>query len=606
METVRTTVLGYPRIGARRELKRATEDYWAGRIDAAALHQAAATLRRDTWESLRDAGIDLVPSHTFSFYDHVLDHAELFGAIPHRFAGLDGLDRYFAMARGTEGVPPLEMTKWFDTNYHYLVPELGPDTTFRTAGARSRPVLEYQEAAGLGVTTRPVLLGPLSFLLLAKPAVDTPRDFRPLDLLDPLLDAYVGLLDALADAGVEWVQLDEPALAADRDAAETVRAEDCVRTPGIDRTPAEADGGDVLRPDRDGPPAPGPHTGGRVRARPRGRCRRRGPDRSRRARRPHRGGRSGRRPQHLAYRPVPGHVRRGVPARLRRRPGDRHLLVVAARPARPHPGTRSDPPDCADRLAFARQKVDEVVLLGRALREGHQAVERELAEASAGTVAASDTVRRQGPGPARQPGHGHHPARLRRTAPDCRPRPEPAAAADHDDRLVPADRADPPGAGRPARRPDRPGRLRRADARRDRRGHRAAGGHRTGRARARRARTQRHGAVLRRAAVRLRQHDPRLGAVLRHPLRPATDPVRRRGPAGADDGGLDDLRPVTDRQARQGHADRAGHHAGLVLRARRPATGRDRRAGGARAARRDPRPGGGRHPLHPGRRARPA
>lgn len=220
METVRTTVLGYPRIGARRELKRATEDYWAGRIDAAALHQAAAALRRDTWETLRDAGVDLVPSHTFSFYDHVLDHAELFGAIPRRFDGLDGLDRYFAMARGTEGVPPLEMTKWFDTNYHYLVPELGPDTTFRTAGARSRPVTEYQEAAALGVTTRPVLLGPLSFLLLAKPAVDAPKDFRPLDLLDPLLDSYVELLDVLADAGVEWVQLDEPVLAADRNPAE--------------------------------------------------------------------------------------------------------------------------------------------------------------------------------------------------------------------------------------------------------------------------------------------------------------------------------------------------------------------------------------------------
>jgi 5-methyltetrahydropteroyltriglutamate--homocysteine methyltransferase len=205
------TVLGYPRIGARRELKKATEAFWAGRETAAGLAETAATLRRQTWETLRDAGLSGIPSNTFSLYDHVLDTAVLFNAIPERFDGLDGLDAYFAMARGTEGIVPLELTKWFDTNYHYLVPELGPATQLRLAG--DKPVLEYRQARSLGIETRPVLLGPLSFLLLSKPAEP---GFEPLGLLDPLLDAYEQLLAELHAAGAEWVQLDEPTLAADR------------------------------------------------------------------------------------------------------------------------------------------------------------------------------------------------------------------------------------------------------------------------------------------------------------------------------------------------------------------------------------------------------
>jgi 5-methyltetrahydropteroyltriglutamate--homocysteine methyltransferase len=205
------TVLGYPRIGARRELKRATEAFWAGRETEAGLAETAAALRRETWETLRDAGLSGIPSNTFSLYDHVLDTAVLFNAIPDRFAGLDGLDAYFAMARGTDGIVPLELTKWFDTNYHYLVPEVGPGTRLRLAG--DKPVREYLEAQSQGIQTRPVLLGPLSFLLLSKPAEP---GFQPLDLLDPLLDAYAQLLGELHAAGAEWVQLDEPTLAADR------------------------------------------------------------------------------------------------------------------------------------------------------------------------------------------------------------------------------------------------------------------------------------------------------------------------------------------------------------------------------------------------------
>ena len=209
--SMETTVLGYPRIGARRELKKATEAFWAGRETAAGLAETAAALRRQTWETLRDAGLSGIPSNTFSLYDHVLDAAVLFNAVPTRFAGLDGLDAYFAMARGTEGIVPLELTKWFDTNYHYLVPELGPLTDLRLAG--DKPVKEYLEARSYGIETRPVVLGPLSFLLLSK--ADSAA-FAPLSLLDPLLDAYAQLLSELHGAGAQWVQLDEPALAADR------------------------------------------------------------------------------------------------------------------------------------------------------------------------------------------------------------------------------------------------------------------------------------------------------------------------------------------------------------------------------------------------------
>ncbi|HEX6346748.1 5-methyltetrahydropteroyltriglutamate--homocysteine S-methyltransferase [Umezawaea sp.] len=215
-----STVLGYPRIGPRRELKRAVEAYWAGRTDADALAAVARDLRADTVRELVEAGLDSVPGNTFSFYDHVLDTAVLFDAVPARFRdlGLSAVDTCFAAARGRDGVAPLELTKWFDTNYHCLVPELEPSTRFALTG--DKPVAEFREALDLGVTTRPVLLGPVTFLLLAKASATAPPDFAPLDLLDELVDRYVELLSALADAGAPWVQLDEPAFAADRTEAE--------------------------------------------------------------------------------------------------------------------------------------------------------------------------------------------------------------------------------------------------------------------------------------------------------------------------------------------------------------------------------------------------
>ncbi|TDC20651.1 5-methyltetrahydropteroyltriglutamate--homocysteine S-methyltransferase [Streptomyces sp. 8K308] len=217
----RATVYGYPRQGRDRELKRAIEGYWKGRVTADALRATAAELRRANWRQLAEAGVAEVPTGDFSTYDHVLDTTVMVGAIParHRAAvAADPLDGYFAMARGTRDVAPLEMTKWFDTNYHYLVPELGPDTEF-TADS-TKQVGELTEALALGLPARPVLVGPVTYLLLAKPAPDAPADFEPLALLDRLLPVYAEVLADLRAAGAEWAQLDEPALVQDRTPAE--------------------------------------------------------------------------------------------------------------------------------------------------------------------------------------------------------------------------------------------------------------------------------------------------------------------------------------------------------------------------------------------------
>ncbi|MGV9706952.1 5-methyltetrahydropteroyltriglutamate--homocysteine S-methyltransferase [Streptomyces sp. NPDC003483] len=217
----RATVYGYPRQGPDRELKKAVEGYWKGRTTADALRETAAGLRRSNWRHLTESGIDEVPTGDFSYYDHVLDTTVMVGAIPERHrkaVEADPLDGYFAMARGTQDVAPLEMTKWFDTNYHYLVPELGPDTVFRTDSAQQ--VGQLREAVALGLAARPVLVGPVTYLLLAKPAPGVDPDFEPLTLLDRLLPVYAEVLADLRAAGAEWVQLDEPALVQDRTAAE--------------------------------------------------------------------------------------------------------------------------------------------------------------------------------------------------------------------------------------------------------------------------------------------------------------------------------------------------------------------------------------------------
>ncbi|CAI9391801.1 5-methyltetrahydropteroyltriglutamate--homocysteine S-methyltransferase [Microbacterium sp. T2.11-28] len=213
------TILGYPRIGRRRELKQAVEAHWAGRLSEPDLEAAAAELRGRTRARLVELGLGAGDSsipESFSYYDQVLDLAVAVGAIPHRFEALrerDGsipLAAYFAIARGDDERPPLEMTKWFDTNYHYLVPEIGPETVFSPSGDRF--AAQVREARSAGFVTRPVLVGPVTFLALAKPSSDAPEGFRPLDRLDDLLPVYAEILADLAEAGAEWVQLDEHAL----------------------------------------------------------------------------------------------------------------------------------------------------------------------------------------------------------------------------------------------------------------------------------------------------------------------------------------------------------------------------------------------------------
>jgi 5-methyltetrahydropteroyltriglutamate--homocysteine methyltransferase len=213
------THLGFPRIGLNRELKRALESHWRADSGADTLLDAARTLRQRHWSLAARAGADVVPCNDSSLYDHVLDTAVLFDAIPERYRDLfadAALAGYFAMARGCKqgghDLHALEMTKWFDTNYHYIVPELHAGQRFALRG--DKPVAEFLEARAAGHRARPVVLGPLSFLRLSKTVDGSDR----LALLDALLPAYIELLGRLADAGAEWVQLDEPCLVLDLDA----------------------------------------------------------------------------------------------------------------------------------------------------------------------------------------------------------------------------------------------------------------------------------------------------------------------------------------------------------------------------------------------------
>ena len=209
------TILAYPRIGRGRELKRALEARWAGRITEAELIQAANDLRKENLARLVELGLnpsDASLADAPSLYDHVLDATILLGAIPPRFAGRQGLDLYFALARGDDEVGPEEMTKWFDTNYHYLVPEIGPDTPLRFAD--DTITRRFTNAREWGYVTRPVLVGPVTYLALAKADPSTP-DFDPLTRIDEAVAAYEEALASLHAAGAPWVQLDEPALTSD-------------------------------------------------------------------------------------------------------------------------------------------------------------------------------------------------------------------------------------------------------------------------------------------------------------------------------------------------------------------------------------------------------
>ena len=215
---IQVASIGYPRIGPKRELKKALEQFWKGEIKEQDLHTVAKNLKKQNWQTQKDNGVDLISSNDFSFYDQVLDAICLLGAIPKRFKW-DGnevtLKTYFAMARGSQtselDVPALEMTKWFDTNYHYLVPELSKDQEFKLSS--NKPFSEYEEAKQSGFNTKPVILGPLTFLSLSK-GID---GSNTIDLLEKILPVYKEIVKKFSELGAEWIQIDEPILVKDLD-----------------------------------------------------------------------------------------------------------------------------------------------------------------------------------------------------------------------------------------------------------------------------------------------------------------------------------------------------------------------------------------------------
>ncbi len=223
-----TNVLGYPRMGAHRELKKAIESFWKGDIDATALRQVTRQIKRENWQMMKAAGIDLIPSNDFSLYDHILDMTMTVGAIPHRYDNLRGdkLNLYFAMAHGLQSngndVIAMEMTKWFDTNYHYIVPEFTTDTTFELYD--NKPARDYKEALEAGVKTKPVIVGPASYLIMGKAKE---KDVSLSALAKKLLPVYAEILNSLAQLGAEWIQIDEPCLVRDLTESEVALYKQC-------------------------------------------------------------------------------------------------------------------------------------------------------------------------------------------------------------------------------------------------------------------------------------------------------------------------------------------------------------------------------------------
>ncbi|TWP29846.1 5-methyltetrahydropteroyltriglutamate--homocysteine S-methyltransferase [Apibacter muscae] len=217
---MQTHNLGYPRIGSDRELKKACESYWAGKISIHDLVKVGKTIRNQNWETQKNLGMDWIPSNDFSFYDHVLDTSLMLGAIPKRYNKIlenqsnSELDLYFAMARGVQkdgiDVRAMEMTKWFNTNYHYIVPEFEENQKFSFFSTKI--VDEFLEAKNAGINAKPVIIGPVSYLLLGK---EVDKSFNKIDLIKNLLPVYIEILNKLKEAGVEWIQFDEPFLVMD-------------------------------------------------------------------------------------------------------------------------------------------------------------------------------------------------------------------------------------------------------------------------------------------------------------------------------------------------------------------------------------------------------
>ncbi|TLV01520.1 5-methyltetrahydropteroyltriglutamate--homocysteine S-methyltransferase [Dyadobacter luticola] len=215
-----TQNLGYPRIGGQRQLKKASEQFWAGKINATDLHEVAQKIREENWQTQLEAGIDLIPCNDFSYYDQTLDTSILLGAVPQRYEAVqaqsdDELDLYFAMARGYQknglDITAMEMTKWLDTNYHYIVPEFKADQEFRMSGEKIFNEFKIAKQT-LGQKAKPVILGPVSYLLLGK---EKEEGFERADLIKNLVPVYIEIFNRLAALGAKWIQLDEPTLALD-------------------------------------------------------------------------------------------------------------------------------------------------------------------------------------------------------------------------------------------------------------------------------------------------------------------------------------------------------------------------------------------------------
>jgi 5-methyltetrahydropteroyltriglutamate--homocysteine methyltransferase len=503
--------LGFPRIGARRELKFALESYWKGERSRDALQETGAALRRRHWAA--QAGLDLVPVGDFSFYDQVLDMSFTLGNLPERVQGFhgDALDNYFRVARGRSaggaephagccgGVAAGEMTKWFDTNYHYIVPEFSASTVF--ALDASRLLSQLAEARAQGVDAKPVIVGPLTYLALGKSRDGADK----LALLPGLLCAYQQLLDALAGAGAEWVQIDEPLLVTELDAAWQHAFNDAYHQLKASRVK-------LLLATYFGPlqenawlaanlPVAGLHVDavkGRDDIRP-----------LMNLLPPHKvlslGVIDGRNIWRTDLPPA------GLPGADR--PGAAATACGWRRPARccmcrstwSRNGARSEDEILA---AFAVQKIDELAVLAKALREGRSAVTQLAGREGAALAArrASPRIhdRRRRPAWPRSTRHG------RRRSPSPRQAVQQAALLN-----LPAfptttigsfpQTAGAPGARRPQGRPLDDAAYE-AFLRAETRAACAAGGDRPGRAGAWRVRAQRHGAVFRRAAGRLRLH----------------------------------------------------------------------------------------------------
>ena len=601
------TILAYPRIGRGRELKRALEARWAGRITEAELIQAANDLRKENLARLVELGLnpsDASLADAPSLYDHVLDATILLGAIPPRFAGREGLDLYFALARGDDKVGPEEMTKWFDTNYHYLVPEIGPDTPLRFAD--DTITRRFTNAREWGYVTRPVLVGPVTYLALAKADPATP-DFDPLTRIDEAVAAYEEALASLHTAGAPWVQLDEPALTSDnlsrtrvelgelaarvyeRLAAATERPQILLTTPygdashavgALAKTGVEALHVDTLR----GSLPQGADLSGVT----------------------------------LVVGAVDGrYIWRADLAQLRETMKAAQALGAARVTVATSNSLQHVPHDTALEtwddatlnenlhawLAFADQKVLEVVTLARGVDEGWEAIDAEVAEATRVLE-----QRAAAPGVVR---------------PEVRSR----TAA-----LTDADRAREPYLEREAAQTERLhlpplptttiGSFPQTTEIRKARAANARGELSDADYEARMREEIAsvitlqeelgldmlvHGEAERNDMV---QYFAELldgfAATRNGWLHASLRPVGRRLPSCTYDRRLDQLRPVAHRQARQGHAHRPRHDHRVVLPAQRPAPRRDRRPDRPGPARRGHRPRGRRHRRDPGRRARPA